>query len=224
MKRLVLASLFVLIAGSIVSQAGITEAGAGYDLFETEEAVLELGGSGPIPFEGVPLETFDFGGTVGVLDTGNADTIVQRIDPATVPSDGQTDTINIEIVALQLVSVDPIDIGGGMGHHFATLQTGVPSTGTMDITFDNQDGGTFDSLFDVFFDLRFGALDGPILYSGSKTFSAADVIWGREPLDLAAIMLDGINYLLDGLTIGADFWAPTALHNADDGSVHRACP
>lgn len=220
MKRFVLTSLFILIAGSSVSQAGYVVE-MGHDLFRTDTAYLNLG-SGPIPFEGVPLGTFDWSGTTwDNEDLGNTDTIIERKGAAVTGGSGETaPPIPIELVALQLVSVDPIDVGAGLGFHYATLQAGTPSTGTMDITFDDELGGSFASFFDVFFDLRIGALDGPILFSGFKTFTSTGVAWAREPTDPDAIKLDGINYLLDGGTISEDFWPPVGVHDAGDGSQH----
>lgn len=220
MKRLVLFSLCVLFATSSVSQASL-EASAGWDTFMTSTAYLNLG-SGPIAFEGVSLGTYDFGGTIGSQNTGDVDTIVKRIDPASVAGDGLTDTIDIEIVALQLVSVGQLDLGAGLDYHFATLQTGQSSGGTMDITFDDADGGTFDSFFDVYFDLRIGSVTGTILFSGSKTFTSSDIEWERGPVDdLLVPEIDNVNrYLAGPGDRSEDFWVPSAFHDAGDGSTH----
>ena len=71
---------------------------AGYDLFQTQPgtsldpAILQPSFPNPfplpiplplpvIPLEGVPLGTFDFGGTVCDQSVGNTDTIIRRLPP-----------------------------------------------------------------------------------------------------------------------------------------------
>jgi hypothetical protein len=148
------------------------------------------------------------------------DTIVQRLEQANVAGDGQTDTIDIELVALQLVSVDPVDLGAGLGDHYITLQTGQSSMGTMAITFDNQDGGTFDSFFDVFFDLRFGGVNGPILLSDGLRMTSSDNEWGRIAPG-GAVVLEDVNYLLNGTDTAGDFWPLFPVkHNAFGAGHH----
>ena len=220
MKRLVLFSLCVLFAASSVSQASI-DASAGWDTFMTISAYLDLG-SGPIAFDPVPLGTYDFGGTIGTQNTGDVDSIVQRIDNASVASAGLTDTIDIELVALQFVSVDPINIGAGLDYHYITLQTAVTSGGTMDITFDDADGGTFDSSFEAFFDLRIGSLTGTILASDSREFTASDVEWERGPEDnLIVPEIDNVNQNHAGLgDRSEDFWVPYAVFSAAGETSH----
>ena len=100
----------LIIFGASISQANDSVA-PGFDLFTTNPGThydfLGLFGLGLLDFEGAPLGSFDFGsGPVGV---GDADTIVQRLSAATVP----TPTIDIEIIALSLQSVSPVDIGNG---------------------------------------------------------------------------------------------------------------
>jgi len=74
----------------------------GFDYFLTPPggAFVDLG-SGPIPLEGVPLPNFVLGLT---------DTVVARMDPG--PPPGGTGIIDIELVALHLRSVGPVDIDG----------------------------------------------------------------------------------------------------------------
>jgi len=84
----------------------------GFDMFETEPGTKFQGDD----FKGEPFNKFDFDGTnngafsinvIGIQDTGTADTIVKRLEVASVPSTPDSDTIDIELVALQLVSVQP---------------------------------------------------------------------------------------------------------------------
>ena len=175
----------------------------GYDLLETLPAnTLFMG----FNFEGVPLEDFTFG--TGLHQTGKADTIIQRIgqaDSAGMP--GTAPPIPIEMVALQLKSVQEINLGSGMDFYFITLQAGTPSTGTMTITFDDELGGTFDSSIDVAFDIRVGSLTGPIvpMLSGIVTLDSLGTVWDRDP-PARAIEIEAVNILLNGSTRSRDFW------------------
>jgi hypothetical protein len=212
----------------------------GWDLFNTVSAQINVGTVADpvyIEFEGENLETFDFGPGIGVKDVGNADTIVQRLEQASVSNPGETDTIAIEIVALQLKSVSQIDLGGGSYYHYATLQTdrklsdmppfappGTPSTGTADITFDDPNGGTFGSDFTVYFDLRIGDPDGTIVHEGSKHFTSNDTLWAHEATD-GAVLIEGVNYLLNGADTTHDFHSQViTTHDDGEGSQHVTEP
>jgi hypothetical protein len=73
----------------------------GFDFFLTPPggAAVDLG-LGPIPLVGVPLPHMGLG----------SDTVVARIDPG--PPEGGTGVIDIELVALHLRSLGPIDLDG----------------------------------------------------------------------------------------------------------------
>jgi hypothetical protein len=192
----------------------------GYDYFITEIGTTFAGQA----FTGVPLHQFDFGGSVGVRDVGNTDTIVRRLQEASVlgpvPPSATAPPIEIEIAALQLASVHPCDFGAGERYYYLTLQSGTPSTGQTTITFDSDGGGTFDSFFDIFFDIRIDGLDGDIVYSGSHTFTAEHVPWTRLPPP-GAIEIAGLNAFLNGYDRGADFWPTTPFaHQGPSGSTH----
>ena len=146
----------------------------GWDLFITDTPPTTFGGA---PFEGVPLGTFDFG--AGLVNTGPTDTIVERLDIALCAAPCTT-TIDIEIIALQLKSVDLVDFGLGLDFYFVTLQN-VPNLGTMDITFDDDFGGTADSALNVNFDLRKGSLVGAIAFSGALNLTSIGIPWQRPP-------------------------------------------
>lgn len=190
----------------------------GWNLFESTSPTTFNGEA----FEGVPLGTFDFGGTIGVQDTGTADTIVERLGVATVPSAPLPATaapIDIELVALQLVSVAPIDFGAGLDFYFITLQTAAPSVGEMTITFDDPASGTFSSFIDVAFDVRKGDLAGDIVTSALLRLSSSDVPWDRtSPAD--ALEIDGVNHLLNGLDITTDFWVDDFTEEHPSGARH----
>jgi hypothetical protein len=193
----------------------------GYDLFATVPADTVFGG---VNFMGVPLGTFNFGGTVGVKATGNTDTIVQRLSPATVPTTpGTASPIPIQLVALQLESVAPVDFGLGTGFYFVTLQSargGPASTGQMAITFNNGGtGGTFaTSFFDVFFDVRLGALNGPIALSSDTMLNSSNNPWTRIPPP-GSVVIPGANQNLDGTDSNQDFWPFTVPNPRTGGST-----
>jgi len=144
-----------------------------------------------VAMEGEALGMISLGGSL--VDVGGASAIVQRMGEATNPGRGPyQDTIPIELVALQLKSVEPLDLrplgGTGTDHLFLTLQgdrglhlldpiTGLASTGEMTIDFAMR---TFDSSLDVFFDVRAGSPDGPILFTGNDTLIAMEVPWAVD--------------------------------------------
>ena len=208
----------VVLAGPGAAQADPIVVSAGWDLFVTQDGTSFQG----VAFEGVPLGTFDFGGTIGSKATGDADTIVERTEDASVAGAGLSATIGIEIVALQLVSTAPVNFGAGEALHYITLQTGAgnESTGTMIIRFPNPDGGTFDSSFTVNCDLRIGALNGTILFSDSPTMTSSDNKWERLSPP-GALEIEDVNYLLDGSTTAEDFWPVNVVtHIAPSETVH----
>lgn len=150
--------------------ASATPIGPGTDLFITvpgDPAVPGVGTEvdlsfllpsvGVIPLEGVPI-------------LGQFDTIIERqqgIDPFNVcPTPPCSDTIDIELVALSLTSIDPVDLSdlggpflGVFSDVFFTINKGGailglpqpdvlnPSIGQMTIVHDNVLGGTFESCF-----------------------------------------------------------------------------
>lgn len=147
-----------------------------------------------IPIEGVPIGAFDFG--AGPVGTGNVDTIVEHLGLAIVGgTSGTAAPIPIEMVSLQLKSVTPFDLGAGTDFHYVTL--GGPSTGTMRITFDDADGGIFDSSLGVDFGIRKGSLTGPILFSDTLTLDGPAVPWKRYP-DPEEVQRDGVNVFFAG--------------------------
>ncbi len=169
----------------------------GFDLLQTQSGTTFAG----VPFVGVPLNTYNFGGTIGVRNVGNADTIVQRLQTANAPSQ----IIPIQMVALQLMSAVPVDFGLGLGFYFITLQSvrgGPATTGQMTINFGPN---TFSSFFDVFFDVRLGSLNGPIALSTDLVLTNTSTMWTRTPPTGAAI-IDGVNHNLNGTSTASDFW------------------
>jgi hypothetical protein len=143
----------------------------GWDLFDTQAGTTFQGN----PFVGDPVGSYNFGGSIGTQSVGNTDTIVQRLAAATPGSP----TIPLLMDALQLESATPISFGGGpLGFYFITLQssdgTGPASTGSMTINFGPN---TFTSSLDVFFDVHYGALNGPIVYANDFVLSNPGASW-----------------------------------------------
>jgi hypothetical protein len=106
----------------------------------------------PIPFEGVPM---------GLPGHGNTDTVVEILGPPVPP--GGTGTIDVEMVALSLQSVDPIDIGGTLFDVEIQLSSTMPSFGTFDIVGHNDVFSDIKvvSSFDVFFDISATEVGNP---------------------------------------------------------------
>ena len=207
---LALALLWTLLPGVARAQPTVP---AGYDLFETDPQSTHFDlqlpadffapGSDPfqgqIKFSGVPLETF-----MG-HNTGDADTIVRRMQAAD-PTPGVPVTVPIELVALSLLSVEPITVtfnGGQFPQQWdvqANLSTTQPSQGQMTIDKTSPSGGTFSSQLPVvplltFVDLGDGqtrVLDGAILPPEALTLSATGVPW-RTGCILPALHVPGLN-------------------------------
>jgi hypothetical protein len=159
----VLAAVLVFVTGgSDVARADPDVVQAGHDLLETDSSDTHIDfsadplpadffGPGSDPFDGtVYLEgdPFDsFGGYGGLSPT---DTIVERKTDAGTES--FPDTIDIEIVALELKSVAPITVtyDGGQDPEDWDMTASVPEgdlnqeTGSMTIRHEYADGGTFD--------------------------------------------------------------------------------
>ena len=86
----------------------------GYDCWATDSAHIEIelppgffdpaspAWVGGVDFEGVPLETG------GPFELGDTDTVIRREMPLELPTHGETATVPIELVALNLQSVAPI--------------------------------------------------------------------------------------------------------------------
>jgi len=104
---------------------------------------------GTVVFAGQPLSTTP----PGIL--GPTDTVVRRLSDASLPSIGTQDTVPIEIVALNLVSVNPITVTYGGGHSpepwnvYVCLSDVPQQTGSMTMTKTHANGGTFASTLPV---------------------------------------------------------------------------
>jgi hypothetical protein len=242
-----LAALTVSLASSLPARADL-RVEPGWDLLQTVQPtsidLAAFGGGGPLALEGVPLGTFDFttgtlggplgdfGRGLGVQDVGTTDTIIKRLEPAFLvgppgPLPRSAKPIHLEMVALQLKTTAPTDLGAGLGDYYFTLQTmrgaaevatigaGTASGGRgfLSVTFDNDTpavaNGTFGSALDVHFDVRFGALNGAIIRSGDIPELLGSNLWSHTPPP-GAFLLDGANNKLNGVDNGSDFfWSGT---------------
>jgi hypothetical protein len=165
------------VAGARPATAGVAP---GYDLFVTPDGggriVLDtpVGGLRMLTFRGRSLGSFDFG-RHGTHRVGRTDTIARRLDTAT-PANPK---VRLELVGLLLES-------SNVPGYYVTLQStrplGLPSTGTIEFTFDrNGRGGVLRSELMVNYDVRHGSPTGPIVATGSTGmgFLAEDVLWSR---------------------------------------------
>ncbi len=170
-------ALLVLNLPSVARASPIGTVAKGWDLFMTLDGTT----FGGIPFMGVPLGCYDFGS--GCVDTHATDTIVRRLEDAHAPSEA----IDIQMVALQLVSKAAVDLGAGLGLYYITLNPAHSSLGTMTIFFDPQ----FVSIIDVHFDLHFGSLDGPIVIMNGSDQIAGGANWSDQQNN--SLVIPGVN-------------------------------
>ena len=123
--------------------------------------------------------------------------------------------------------MNQFNTGAGAGFLFVTLQSargGPASTGMLTITFGPEGipHGTFDSTLNVFFDIRVGSLDGPIVFSNETplVLMAPDVLWSHFPPN-GAVLIPGVNFLLNGQDQLNDFFPVGSFEERHpDGTVH----
>jgi hypothetical protein len=197
------------------ASAGVIGVDAGYDLYQTDIGTYINIGTGNIPLVGVPIGTYNFGGTIGVQNVGPTDTIVQRLAtaaPAGVP--GTAAAIPAQIDVLSLETAVPINIGAGLENYWVTLSTGAASTGTQTIEFATPSGGTFNAAFTAHLVIHALSPTGPQVATATEALTfQANAPWSRTA-PIGAIEIPGANYELNGFDIGADFWPGTEMTNA----------
>lgn len=222
----------------IATTAQAATISAGWSLLATDPGSVFLG----VPVTGAPIGSFDFttgaggdlGRGIGVQSTGTADTIVKRESDVTVAPTPGAGTTTIEMESLQLVTVAPVDLGAGLNFYYFTLQSqrgGPASDGTMTAAFNSDDSNrTFDWSMTVYYDVRIGSLNGPIVSSGSTPLQTPQVGAPSDPDPAFGFtdMSPGINRKLNGLDNKGDFWPkpispPTGndfpLRSTDPGST-----
>ncbi|MBM4040709.1 MAG: PEP-CTERM sorting domain-containing protein [Planctomycetes bacterium] len=152
------ASRLFLLAACVAGLCGWAQAspiGPGYDFLETLPGTyFDLGpGIGPINLTGQPL---------GLPGLGTTDTIVRRPpDPVFPLPPGGTGVVPIEIVALNLVSVNPITIGPTQ--YDVSVRSMPSPPGTMSITTHaDPGGGTFNSILPVQAIVTFTEVGNPL--------------------------------------------------------------
>ena len=173
----------------------------GYDLFATLPGTSFAG----VPFMGVPVGTFNFGGAIGTKGIGNADTIIQRTIIVDATLSG---TSPINLLALQLQTTAPTNAFGPLDNYFITLQSargGPASTGTITINATATTPTTFSSTLTIFEDIRQGSLNGPIVNSATVTLTQTGTLWSQTP-SAGAVLITGVNSLLNGTDHNNDFY------------------
>ena len=155
---------------SAIAILGAPEAAKAVDIFAGEDLLFT-------PADGSSF--FDFGGPIGIVELmgvplggGKTDTIVERKEDCTFVAGSCH--IDIEMTALSLASIDPVNVGGFNYDVWVTPFDPDPSLGEMWIN----DDGTFQTVLDVHFETVFHPLDGgpdigPIV--DWKTFDALGI-------------------------------------------------
>ncbi len=135
----------------------------GFDLFMTDpgSTFVDL----PLDFFGGPAGQFLQVQLEGnPFFPGGVDTIVERLEPADVQNVGEFATVEIELVALQLQSVQPVDIQGTLFdvQVIGGSNSGIPQQpGQMTINREHEFGGTFNSELPVQAELTFTEVGNP---------------------------------------------------------------
>jgi len=184
-----------------VASANPDAVNAGHDLFETDSSRTRdiittppfPGGCDPVVNKVVTLEGDPFN-SYGIYNgLSPTDTIVERLEAA---GPYFPDTIDIEIVSLELKSVTPLKVTCPGPVQSWEMRAQVPGslpcnqvTGSMTIRHEYPNGGTFDSMLPVIPQLTFTRLDGPGIigpFCGPVIeFEAAGIPWCHQanPLD-----------------------------------------
>lgn len=187
--------------------------------------------AGSVCLRGMPLGPTAFG------EFGQADTLVARtedpFDLCDLPSAGES-TVAIEVVALSLESVAPIEVqvdGGDpqQWNVFVDLSDTLPPAGTLTATKSHCNGGTYTSLLNVQPRFTFTRVDDPgevrVLDTGSYGISPV-TLDQTEPAPWVAVIQDSLGASAD---VCSDFHAgiehPDPLANCDcnTNAVHDEC-
>ncbi len=85
----------------------------------------------------------------------------------------------------------------------------------MYVMFDDTTRGTYDTMLDVFIDVRIGAVDGLIISSTVKNMAVLGVVWDRTAPP-KAVKIPGVNHFLSGVDTQHDFWFNGPIDVTDD--------
>ena len=170
-----LAGLFSVVVAVILSAtscvAGPLTVNPGYDLTVTGLSFFEFPGPTVVSFQGEPLHLFDFGGIIGVKDVLSTDTIIQRTQALNFADFGTDATTNIVVTAVNLRSVFPVSLGAAGDPQFYYATTDGLGTGTMNVKYNNADGGTWTNTFTFNIFVHTDSPTGPTVVGPiSKTF------------------------------------------------------
>ncbi|HTQ09096.1 MAG TPA: hypothetical protein VMI31_03405 [Fimbriimonadaceae bacterium] len=175
---------------------------AGFDLFTSSSGTMLDG----IDFVGVPIGSYNFGGAVGLQNTGNADTIIQRNQTVMVNNVGDSSTTSLTVQALQLKSATEVNfMGDGLDTYYITLRATQPDDSSMTIQFGGDTGGSFTSRLDLNLDIRKGSLTGTVVSSLDNLVLTGGDIWSRTPPP-GSVTITGANVNLNGSNNADDFW------------------
>jgi hypothetical protein len=126
------------------------------------------------------------------IGPGNTDTIVQRKDPVAIPPGGTIPPnapIPIELVALSLQSVNPVNIGGTnfnlrvLGGDLLIPRSS-PDGSITNLTHNDPVGGTFDSILPIDVDLIFTQVGNPaniVTQRFIDTLVGTGIQWSHTP-------------------------------------------
>ncbi len=191
-----------------------------YELFDAAldpPRVIPAGffGSGSLPFTG----TICFAGDP-IPGASGADTIVERLDLATLPCAG-SDTVDIQIRALRLISTEPIIVnfsGGGSSMYDVEVclaENLAQPTGTMTISHECPEGGTVHSELPVIPKLTFTEVGpGPGLPM---------VVLDPADDDPATPAIDPLVFITDGYWAHADTGGTYGVVSSPGGTVDGDC-
>jgi hypothetical protein len=198
-------------------------------------------------FTSAPGTQFDFGSGIGVvplkglpIGPGSTDAVMQRLQDATLGGPG----IPIQITALSLQSIAPVNIGGNFYSVFITLDpkptavnsphpygSAMTDSGLMVISGTAANGGTFSAMFDEYLDVNFVPIK-----TGATIAAKLDVqmyvtngVWGPSPPPGTAIVsgIAGNQYANrhTGLSASqADFFVTTEVSEVAGNSVYVIDP
>lgn len=192
---------------------------AGYDLLQTQAGTTFNG----VNFIGVPLNTYNFGGTIGSQSVDNTDTIIQRLSAVSVSQMvNNSGTTALQVDALQLKSTAPTTafgtLNGQAAYAYVTLDPIQPSGSMMMIGFYDGNNGFFNSMLNINIDIHLGSLTGPVTFQRELMLSQSGASWSGTPPVSGTPLINGVNYNLPGTP--GDFF-PGAFAEAQGPSLHH---